>query len=122
METFHLYHLAACWGGRSPAGTAHAPPLTTGPVKPIISQLEPSSPSVTTPTPQVPLQDTVIRVAAAQMIFASRTSQAFITPEQVTELEIWTGVVGSFVLPEDVPGPLENRLTEPMVGCAGCAK
>ena len=92
METFHLYHLAACWGGRDLPSTASATPLTTGPVKPNISQ--PSSPLVIAPTPQIALRDTVIRAAAAQMIFASRTSQDFITPEQVSELEKWTGMVG----------------------------
>lgn len=30
-----------------------------------------------------------IKAAAAQMVFASRLSQDFITPEQVTELENW---------------------------------
>jgi uridine phosphorylase len=93
METFHLYHLAACWGGGSLAGPASAPPLTTTPVKPIIFQ--PLSPSGTTFTPRIASRDTVIRAAAAQMVFASRTSQAFITPDQVSELENWTGVVGS---------------------------
>ncbi|KAF8220001.1 purine and uridine phosphorylase [Tricholoma matsutake] len=90
METFHLYHLAACWGGKDISETASAPPLTAGPVKPIISQ--PSSPLVTARTPQIALQDTVIRAAAAQMVFASRTSQAFITPHQVSDLERWTGM------------------------------
>ena len=93
METFHLYHLAACWGGRGLPNTAPAPPLTTGPVKPTISQ--PPSPLVIALTPQIALQDTVIKAAAAQMIFASRTSQDFITPEQVSELEKWTGMVRS---------------------------
>ncbi|KAF8884146.1 nucleoside phosphorylase domain-containing protein [Infundibulicybe gibba] len=55
METFHLYHLAACWGGRN--------------VTPI------SSANIASP-------DTVIRAAAAQMVFASRTSQEFITPSK----------------------------------------
>jgi uridine phosphorylase len=32
-----------------------------------------------------------IRAAAAQMVFAARLSKEFITPEQVTELEAWTG-------------------------------
>jgi uridine phosphorylase len=93
METFHLYHLAACWGGGSLAGPTSAPPLTTSPVKPTISQ--PLSPSGTIVTPRIALRDTVIRAAAAQMVFASRTSQAFITPDQVSELENWTGMVSS---------------------------
>jgi uridine phosphorylase len=89
METFHLYHLAACWGGKRQRETVSAPPLTTGPVKPSTS-----SPQVAASIPIV-LQDTVIRAAAAQIIFASRISQAFITPEQVSEAERWTGIVSS---------------------------
>jgi hypothetical protein len=115
METFHLYHLAACWGGKS---LASAPPLTIGLVKPIISH--PSSPSVTAPTPQIVLQDTVIRAAAAQMIFASRTSQAFITPEQVSDLERWTGMVGPLLCPT-VCDRVRNNMTELMAGCARSA-
>lgn len=35
----------------------------------------------------------LIRVAAVHIVFASRTSQEFITPQSVDELEIWTGQV-----------------------------
>jgi uridine phosphorylase len=91
METFHLYHLAACWGGRDLPNTTS--PLTIGPIKPAIAA--PSSLFAIAHTPKIALQDTVIRAAAAQMIFASRTSQDFITPNQVSELERWTGMVGS---------------------------
>ncbi|KAJ6555215.1 nucleoside phosphorylase domain-containing protein [Mycena vulgaris] len=88
METFWLYHLAACWSGRkSTSGGDHAPPLAAGPVQPTTSQ-----PSVAKVLPNVLAgHDTVIRAAAAQMVFASRTSQDFITPEQVAILEDWTG-------------------------------
>jgi len=49
-------------------------------------------------TPQVrgTVGDTVgslIRVAAVHMVFASRTSLEFITPQSVDELETWTGKV-----------------------------
>lgn len=117
METFHLYHLAACWGGKDISETASAPPLTAGPVKPIISQ--PSSPLVTARTPQIALQDTVIRAAAAQMVFASRTSQAFITPHQVSDLERWTGMVRFLFYPNGFA--FGNGLTESMAGRARCA-
>lgn len=35
--------------------------------------------------------DTIIRVTAAQIIFAARTTRDFITPEKVKEREHWTG-------------------------------
>ena len=90
METFHLYHLAACWGGRSVTSNALSTPLTTGPVNPIISQVAPTHSAH--PAPQVS-PNSVIWAAAVHMIFASRKSQEFITPKQVDELEKWTGQV-----------------------------
>ncbi|KAF8067045.1 nucleoside phosphorylase domain-containing protein [Lyophyllum atratum] len=90
METFHLYHLAACWGGGRVAAKVGEPPLTTGPVEPVLSV--PPSPTVPVTFPRLASPDTTIRAAAAQMVFASRTSQDFITPDQVAELERWTGV------------------------------
>lgn len=95
METFHLYHLAACWGGGSNTSAKSAdPPLATGPVSPVASLLQ--SPTLSTTLPHLASPDTVIRAAAAQMVFASRTSQGFITPDQVTEVERWTGLVRYF--------------------------
>ncbi|KAJ7080653.1 purine and uridine phosphorylase [Mycena belliarum] len=88
METFWLYHLAACWSGRkatSPA--AHAPPLATGPVQPTASY----APATSAVTAALAGYDTTIRAAAAQMVFASRTSQDFITPEQIAVVEEWAG-------------------------------
>ena len=93
METFHLYHLAACWGGRSVISKVLPTPLTTGPVNPSISQIHPINPA-----PQVSA-NSVIWAAAAHMVFASRKSQAFITPKQVEELENWTGQVST--LPQE---------------------
>ncbi|KAJ7158120.1 nucleoside phosphorylase domain-containing protein [Mycena filopes] len=87
METFWLYHLAASWTGRKRTGGAHAPPLATSPVQPTASH-ESTAPKVAPNT--LAGHDTVIRAAAAQMVFASRTSQGFITPEEVAVLEEWT--------------------------------
>jgi uridine phosphorylase len=92
METFHIFHLAASWQGKLHSPMPVPPPLTTSPVHPDMSQ--PSS----IQDPPLHLPSSVdedltsgpkIKAAAAQMVFASRSSQDFITPEQVTELESW---------------------------------
>ncbi|KAF5346408.1 hypothetical protein D9758_012763 [Tetrapyrgos nigripes] len=88
METHHLYHLAACWGRSSTAQTTQPPPLATGPVNP---STEDTPASQSTPIAQLARPDTSIKASAAQMVFASRTSRDFITPEQVKEMEHWTG-------------------------------
>ncbi|KAG6885233.1 hypothetical protein C0993_004640, partial [Termitomyces sp. T159_Od127] len=90
METFHLYHLAACWSGGRTTPKAQEPPLTAGPVKPVASPSP--SPVIANASLQLASSETDIRAAAAQMVFASRTSQDFITPHQVGELERWTGI------------------------------
>jgi uridine phosphorylase len=95
METFHLYHLARCWGGWTTPSTTQTTPLTTGPVRPVLSL--PSTPISTVPPVLLASPNSVIRAAAAQMVFASRTSQDFITPEEVRELENWTGQVSVFM-------------------------
>ncbi|KAG2137540.1 purine and uridine phosphorylase [Suillus clintonianus] len=95
METFWIFHLAASWRGVKTSSSAVNPPLATVPVVPAFSGI----PSRTREKAEVLLssldEDTssrpVIRAAAAQMVFASRSSQAFIGPEQVTELEKWSG-------------------------------
>ncbi|KAF7378072.1 Uridine phosphorylase [Mycena sanguinolenta] len=96
METFWLYHLAACWNGRKGTSSgAPAPPLATGPVQPTTSQ-----PSTANAVSKVLAgHDTVIRAAAAHLVFASRTSQDFITPNEVAVLEEWTakGVLNALV-------------------------
>ncbi|TFK33738.1 nucleoside phosphorylase domain-containing protein [Crucibulum laeve] len=89
METHHLYHLAACWDGRARVAKEAPAPLTTGPVSPVTSRQ--SSPQQSTTNTQVVSPHSVIRAAGAQMIFASRTSQDFITPEEVDALEHWAG-------------------------------
>jgi uridine phosphorylase len=95
METFWIFHLAASWRGVKQSSSAVNPPLATVPVVPAFSGI----PSGTSEKVEVLLpsldQDTssrpVIRAAAAQMVFASRSSQAFISPDQVNELERWSG-------------------------------
>jgi uridine phosphorylase len=90
METFHLYHLAKNYVPlRShPLGDAE-PPVATGPVSPIVESTTESTQS------KVPDETAAlaprIRAAAAQMIFAARLSKAFITPDEVVELERWSG-------------------------------
>ncbi|EKM77528.1 hypothetical protein AGABI1DRAFT_115113 [Agaricus bisporus var. burnettii JB137-S8] len=89
METFHLYHLAACWTGRSTARPDSTPPVTAGPVKPVTSGPMSSAPHAPASSP---LSETsIIRAAGVQMIFAARLSKDFITPAQVTFAENWTG-------------------------------
>lgn len=90
METFHLFHLAACWVGRTAFPQVGSTPLTTGPVTPVI---ESSSPTHHLRGAPPPLPNSVIRAAATHMVFASRKSKDFITPQQVDELEHWTGQV-----------------------------
>lgn len=99
METFHILHLAACWqdiGAKT--GAAEAPPLHHAPTAPSIPPVH--APSTQTAIPDVaasagggePLSPPPrIRAAAAQMVFASRTSQDFITPQEVAAIEAWTG-------------------------------
>jgi len=92
METFHIFHLAASWPGKFNTSKPAPPPLATSPVHPDMSQ--PSSTQDPPPDPSLSASEDIasspkIKAAAAQMVFASRSSQDFITPEQVTELENW---------------------------------
>lgn len=85
METFHIFHLAASWHGTVTSANV-PPPLTTS--------SQPSStppPDVTSSISEDPAGKPEIKAAAAQMVFASRSSQEFITPEHVVQLESWTG-------------------------------
>ena len=90
METFHLYHLAKNYVPlRSHSLGDVEPPIAAEPVSPIMESTTGSTQS------KVPDQTAVppprIRAAAAQMIFAARLSKAFITPDEVVELERWSG-------------------------------
>jgi len=90
METFHLYHLAKNYVPRpaQPLGGVD-PPVATGPVSPTVESTTGGSTQS-----QVPEKTAVppprIRAAAAQMIFASRLSKAFIAPDEVVGLERWS--------------------------------
>ncbi|KAJ3532870.1 hypothetical protein NMY22_g7568 [Coprinellus aureogranulatus] len=90
METFHLFHLAKCWSGGQAEPPSPTIPLATGPVRPEVSKAPPTGDA----TLERPLagRDTVIRAAAVHLVYASRTSQAFITPTEVNTLEDWTGL------------------------------
>jgi len=89
METFHLYHLAKNYVPRPRPLDDTQPPVATGLVSPTVESATGSTQS------KVPDQTAAspprIRAAAAQMIFAARLSKAFITPDEVVELERWSG-------------------------------
>ncbi|KAJ3851199.1 nucleoside phosphorylase domain-containing protein [Lentinula lateritia] len=100
METHHLYHLAKCWNHRPKMSRSNnlnhtAPPLTTGPVRPVTLDSPPSRVNLGSPSASAPLVtvDSKIYVSAAQMVFAARTSveRDFITPERVQAIEEWGG-------------------------------
>lgn len=98
METFHILHLAANWPRSTHTTATVTAPVTTLPVAPAMTVPPPPStqgqpPSVSTADAEgKPLHPKPrIRAAAAQMVFASRTSQDFITPETVAAVEAWTG-------------------------------
>lgn len=100
-----MFHLAACWHNPKAPSSSPAPPLATGSVLPNISRA--SNPTQQPPTLALAAPDSIIRAAAAQMVFASRTSQDFITPQEVADLEAWTGrgvleALSSFEIPSSV--------------------
>ena len=92
METFHLYHLAKNYVPLRPRTLSDVgPPVATGPVSPIVESLS-TTRSTQSKIPDEPAAPTPrIRAAAAQMVFAARLSKAFITPDEVVELERWSG-------------------------------
>jgi len=106
METFHLYHLAKNYVPLRPRPLGDAePPVATGPVSPVVESTTGSTQSKVPDETAVPPPR--IRAASAQMIFAARLSKAFITPDQVVELERWSsrGILEALIgidLPENV--------------------
>ena len=91
METFHLYHLAKNYVPLPPRPLGDVdPPVATGPVSPTVESTTGESTQSQVPEKTV-VPPPRIRAAAAQMIFASRLSKAFITPDDVVELERWSG-------------------------------
>ena len=100
METYYILHLAASWRAvihSSPPTVV--PPLSTVPVSPSISSAHPPSTQRIVPGASTNVSDgdkgdeiqPSIKAAAVHMVFASRTSQDFITPTQVDKLEAWCG-------------------------------
>ncbi|KAI9062321.1 purine and uridine phosphorylase [Trametes sanguinea] len=98
METFHILHLASCWRPEAHEAATDAPPLSRDATAPSIYPAHP--PSTQSDIPDVatsavghhPLRPPPrIRAAAAQMVFASRTSQDFISPQEVASIEAWAG-------------------------------
>jgi uridine phosphorylase len=59
----------------------------TNPIHAVVAQSKDVTPQVESTV------GSLIRVAAVHMVFASRTSLEFITPQSVDELETWTGKV-----------------------------
>lgn len=97
METFHILHLAANWSNYH-CLTSHndAPvdghqaqntPVFHGPT----SIASSSQNQLAVPAPSIPITQSRIRAASVQMVFASRTSQDFITPDTVVRIQDWTG-------------------------------
>lgn len=109
METYWIFHLAASWRCYSSPSPALNPPLAAG-------AMFPTAPPSCLDTARTalhgsqPVQDTMqssIRAAAVQMVFASRSSQDFITPEHVSKLEAWSGqavleALRAMDIPQDV--------------------
>lgn len=93
METFHLYHLAHCWSVHPAQAASPSIPLTTAPVRPVVSRPTDEYQDVATQGRPLAARNTVIRAAAVHLVFASRTSQDFITPQEVSDLEEWAGLV-----------------------------
>lgn len=123
METFHILHLAANWPGPARTKGTVAPPVTALPVAPSMTvtpspsaQAQPPSVSTASAAGEPLRPEPRIRAAAAQMVFASRTSQDFITPEKVAEIEAWSGravleaLVGFRIDPEASRTPRNHNL------------
>ena len=99
METFHIFHLAACWAVSVDIRQPVIPPLSNLAVPPTISgDREPSSQSAAVIQAATSAKDGEtfdpkprIRAAAAQIIFAARNSREFIQPEDVVRIEEWCG-------------------------------
>ncbi|KIJ63992.1 hypothetical protein HYDPIDRAFT_133286 [Hydnomerulius pinastri MD-312] len=96
METYWIFHLAASWKGFARPSPAVNPPLATGPVIPSNDESNPDGAKFLGDTfvsrvEKEEIPRPLIRAAAVQMVFASRSSQDFITPDRVLEVEAWCG-------------------------------
>lgn len=111
MESFHLFHLAHVWRPHLKLTTGKGLPPTNLPVEPLIvpapsQQTLDAAPTIKSDSGS-PRQPPRIRAAAVQMIFACRRTQSFIEPEQVAELEAWSGLavlqaLSGFKIPPEV--------------------
>ncbi|KAF8629532.1 hypothetical protein AX15_003401 [Amanita polypyramis BW_CC] len=90
METFQLFHLAACWLGRKRLIGGAPPPVINEPADSVI--LQGGEPKYKPLIERVAASDSLIRAASAQMVFAARKSLDFISPEDVQQAEQWAGV------------------------------
>jgi len=108
MESFHLLHLASIWRPTSdaPSPTLLQPSLSMPPAhEPAHLSIQSSNGDrLKASTPHPTPGESRIRAAAVHMVFASRSSQDMITPEEVKELEEWTGIailkaITSFEIP-----------------------
>lgn len=91
METFHLFHLAACWKGRNRSNGNIPPPLANEAADSIVVN---GNKGVYKPLgDNVASSASVINAASVQIVFASRKSLDFITPEEVQQAERWGGIV-----------------------------
>ncbi|KZT42552.1 purine and uridine phosphorylase [Sistotremastrum suecicum HHB10207 ss-3] len=110
METFHLFHLAACWRPpTSPVDTPpEAPPVPDRPLNLTLTNgsksTNPSDLAVTS------IEGSRIRAASVHMVFAQRDSRDFISPEQVHKTEMWVSRrILECLAKVDIP---ENRMHE----------
>ena len=85
METFHLFHLAACWKGRNRSDGSTFPPLANEPAHSIRANGKLGD--------NVASSASAIKAASVQIVFALRKSLDFITPEEVQQAEQWGGIV-----------------------------
>ncbi|KAF9515827.1 hypothetical protein BS47DRAFT_1371882 [Hydnum rufescens UP504] len=93
METFHLLHLASAYrptGDLTVQVNSETGPMPTFP----LTSLPTSNPTVSNRSPSVQVDNSRGRIHAcsAQMVFASRSTNAFITPEEVQQTQAWTGL------------------------------
>ena len=96
METFHLFHLAACWTGRNHSNR-NTPPSLTNESRDSIA-INGNQAMYKPLTDNVVSSGSVIRAASAQIVFAARKSLDFITPEEVKQAEQWGGVVCTLIV------------------------
>ena len=109
METYWVFHLAVSWQGPPNPNPSPAlnPPVSADPAfaPAATSHADTTSTALRVSQPtKDKVRQTTIRAAAVQMVFASRSSQEFITPEHVSKLEAWCGqAVLDALLAMDIP-------------------